>query len=372
MGLNKLVKIGSILAAFIMVIAFANTGFANTQDIYSVYNQTIDETADNEVLAKKQGLRNAKREAFYKVLKRLARQKDFGRFPQVDDVTIERMIRSTSLPSEKFSTGDGRYLAKLNVRFNADNIRGVLRNAGIPYAEVQSRPLIVLPIYHISGTTLLWEDGNQWFDAWTGLRLADELVPMVMPLGDITDVGTISSLQASRSDADKLAEIAQKYGVNGTLVTTASLSIDPSSNAPLADVFGVVQGQGWSTSDFHLSFVGESGMATDVFLNQIAMATSAEVLAIWKQRNLLDFQGGVQNLIVKAPLKNLNDWVVLRDRLNDVAGIRNVTLENLNMKEALVNIEFLGKSDQLQSALAQNDLLLNYQLADSKWILTRK
>jgi len=372
MGLTNMVKFGSFLAAFLLLSGVASKSYAVTESIYSVYNQAIDETADNEVLAKRQGLSKAKREAFYKVLKRLARQSDYGRLPEADDATIEQMIRSTSLPQEKFTTGNGRYLAKLNVRFMPASIRGYLRAANIPYAEVQSKPLIVLPVFRTSGTTLLWEDSNQWFEAWIDQRLGDELVPMVMPLGDITDVGTISSLQASRGDMTKLNDISNKYGASGTLVTTATFSQDPTTNVPLVDVFGVVQGKGWEPTDFYLSFSSTPEVSTQDFLAQVAAATAAEVLAIWKQRNLLDSQGGVQNLIATAPLGGLKDWVSLEKSLKDVAGVRDVSLESLNTKQALVNLEFLGKSDQLQSALAQNDLLLEYQLADGNWLLTRK
>ena len=372
MGLNKLVKIISILAVIFMLSTLSSKAFSDASDIYSVFNQVIDETADNEVNAKILGLKNAKREAFYKVLKRLARQNDYGRFPTANSAAIERMIRSTSLPEEKFTTGDGRYVAKINVRFIPDAIRRFLRNSTIPYVEAQSRPLIILPVYRLSGTTLLWEDNNQWFDAWTELRLADELVPMVMPLGDITDIGTINSSQAGRGDVLKLNEISKKYGVGGTFVVTASIFTDPATNNLLVDVFGVIKGDAWDGSDFSLSFAADAGVSTDVFLKQVAVATSAEVLAIWKQRNLLDFQGGVQNLIASVPLKNLNDWVSLRDHLNGVAGIRKVTLESLNMNKAMINIEFLGKNSQLQSALAQNNLLLNFIMSDNKWVLTSK
>ena len=370
MGLNILAKIYGILSVFIIFFACSSILYAD-DNIYHIYHQNIDETADNEVKAKENGLIKAKRLAFYRVLKRLVRHKDYILLPKVNDKAIERMIRSTSLPQEKFTKGNGRYLAKLNIRFIKDSIRIFLQNINIAYAEAQSETLIILPIYNIMQKNILWEDNNKWFDAWDGIYLGDQLVSMAMPLGDIGDMGIINSLEAANGEADKLQQFADKYNVGGIFIPTAKISNNSMTNKIMINVTGMVKSKTWQMNDLNLSFIANSDMAMDDILKQIANQTAIALFDIWKNRNLLDFQDGMRNITFNAPIDSLDDWIKLQNILNNIASIRNIILENINIKEAIVKIEYLGRNNQLKSSFKKNNLSLNYDEDIKQWSISK-
>ncbi len=375
MVLNILAKIYSILSVFIIFFACSSILHAD-DNIYNIYQQNIDETADNEVKAKENGLIKAKRLAFYKVLKRLVRQKDYILLPKVNDKAIERMIRSTSLPQEKFTKGNGRYLAKLNIRFIKDSIRIFLQNLNIAYAEIQSETLIILPIYNIMQKNLLWEDSNKWFDAWDGLYLGDQLVSMAMPLGDIGDMGIINSLEAANGKVDKLQQFADKYNVGGIFIPTATISTRKSTDSItdkiIINVTAMVRSKTWQMDDLNLSFIANSDMAMDDILKQIANQTAISLFDIWKNRNLLDFQDGMRNITFNAPIDSLDDWIKLQNILKKIASIRNIILENININEAIVKIEYLGRNNQLKLAFEKNNLSLYYDEDIEQWSISKK
>src|SRR3546814_5337389 len=85
-----------------------------------------------------------------------------------------------------------RYLADLTFRFNPDQVRSLLRGAGVPFAETRSKPVVVLPVFGDSAAgPTLWTGTNPWRDVWAQRRGDDGLVPLTVPLGDLGDLAAV-------------------------------------------------------------------------------------------------------------------------------------------------------------------------------------
>ena len=85
-------------------------------------------------------------------------------------------------------------------------------------------PIIVLPIYQAGGQAILWEDSNPWREAWRRLEIKNELVNLMVPIGQLADVMAINAEQALEGDRKSLRKFAMSYGAEETLVAVASLS----------------------------------------------------------------------------------------------------------------------------------------------------
>ena len=64
----------------------------------------------------------------------------------------------------------------------------VLRRGNVPFSETYARPLVVLPVYHEGDIAVLWDEPNPWLSAWRDLPPADGLQPLMVPLGDLSDM----------------------------------------------------------------------------------------------------------------------------------------------------------------------------------------
>ena len=84
---------------------------------------------------------------------------------------------------------------------------------------------------------------------------------------------------------------------------------------------------------------------------------SARIEADWKRDTRPDVTAS-QTLQARVPVIRLPDYVSIRSRLNRVAMIGKLEVASLTREEAEVFLAFLGSLDQLQLALAQQDLVL--------------
>ena len=300
-------------------------------------------------------------------MKRVTLRNDHDRLPELDDNALAHVIRDIAVDGEKF--GGGRYLATLTIRFKPREIRQLLQNAGISFAETASRPAVVLPVYAVGGTTLLWEEPNPWFSAWAKRPGGDGLLPIVVPLGDLSDVLEINAEQALRGDQTRLTSIASKYNAFGAYVAMAALAINPRNGGLTLNVSLDRHGGGQSEQTKILTFTGEPGLPIDELLNDAAERLVIEIEETWKRENLLRFELE-QWISVRVPLTGHPDWIAVRKRLDDIAEIRKVVLTRLSVGAADLDLLFVGEPEQLRVAMAQSDLALAYVASEGAWTVT--
>ena len=82
-------------------------------------------------------------------------------------------------------------------------------------------PVVVLPLYETGQGARLWPDDNPWWQAWAEHMDPEQLLRLVLPLGDLEDMATVSVAQAQAGDPVALANLAARYGAEDTLVVTA-------------------------------------------------------------------------------------------------------------------------------------------------------
>ena len=360
---NALLAFGAVLVSMAMS---ANAGFAQGRDIFSVSGVVVDARADNELAAKATGIAQGETDAFRTLLQRLTLQRDHDRLPDPEKEAITALVRDFSVDREKF--GGGRYIATLTVRFKADRVRKVLHDADIPFAETASRPVLVLPVFQTAGATALWEDTNPWFAAWSRLGRRSGLQPLLLPVGDLSDVAVISAEEAVLGDKAKLSEIASRYGAGETMVIVASLFVDQTFGLLRVEVatsrFG---GNSTGQTEFQ-KFESQANGSRDQLLDQAAKSVGLAVEDGWKQKIIFE-RGVEQRIVVQVPIDNLGDWLSVRERLNSIAAVKELHVVQLSVDRAEVELAYLGSADQLRLAMVQSELDLSYAADKAVWTL---
>lgn len=334
--------------------------------LFTVADVAVDETAADDLTAKNNGILEAQRRSLRRLLERLTLRNDYDRLPALANRALAQVIRDFSVEGEKF--GGGRYLATLTIRFKPREIRRLLQNEGIFFAETVSRPAVVLPIYAVGGATLLWEDPNPWFDTWASRPSSDGLIPTIVPLGDLSDVLEINAEQALQGDSARLASIASKYNAFSIYVAMAALSISPRDGAPTLHVSLDRRGGGQSEQTKILTFTGEPGLPIGSLLDDAAERLVVEVEETWKSENLLRFELE-QWINVQVPLTSHLDWLSVRRRLDNVAELRKIVLTRLSINTVDLDLLFVGEPGRLRVAMAQSELVLVYNADDGAWTL---
>lgn len=330
--------------------------------LYEVKGIEVDVTASSSAEARSQALAEGEQKSFRALLERLTLEAYHDRLPNLPRETIVGLIQDFAVAEEKSSSV--RYLATLNYRYHADAVRKILDDANIPYAETESKPVLVLPVYQAAGALLLWDDPNPWRSAWTS-RPRDRagLVPTVLPEGNLSDMRTIGAEQAIEGDTQRLEEIAGKYGAGDVVVVHGILRMDSYGGLPELEVYMTRFGFSLQEHTVVKSFSAREGESIDGLLARAADSLTVQIEDNWKQDNLIKVAEH-SFLSLGVPVSRLDDWLRVRDRLNGVAVVRNFDVILMSRQLVRVNIEYIGDAEQLALSLDQADLVLWNEAGD--------
>jgi len=322
--------------------------------LFEVRDVDVDVTAATAAAAREQALVEGAREAFGRLLDRVTLSPDRNKVGEVSDAQIETMIKDFSVSNEKYSSV--RYIATLNYTFNEEGVRSLLAQRGVPYAVTRAKTIVVLPVFRGDGDLTLWAEPNPWLAAWRVLP-GGQLVPIMVPLGDVTDVAIIDAEEAAIGDSDRLREIALQYGASDALVPFAVLSQGLDTDVAELTVALTLYGAEGSRKGPTRRYRTGEGESVESMLARAADETMAEVQDQWKRENLVvASEAAVDSVTV--PIDSLDDWLIVRRRLDQVQTIEKTEVVLLSRNYALVNIHHYGTTEQLGLALEQADLIL--------------
>jgi len=361
--------IGSLGIAFLLFTFSAPLETARAADIYTVTDIRVDERANDEVSAKSTGIAKGQRDALRLLLERMTLRADHDRVPEVTDEVVSQALRDFAVSDEKF--GGGRYLATLSVRFRPEEVRDILRAVAVPFAEVQSRPNLLLPVYQSAGSTLIWDEPNPWFDTWLQRELPKGLVPLVLPLRDLSDISEISADQAIAGESVRLQAIADKYSAFGTIVAVVQPSTDPVTSVPILDVVMTTYLPGEPARVVNRTVRGKEDEELEAILQTAASELVVELEEAWKRDNL-EQPGSQQQIRVFVPITRLGEWLDVKRKMASVPSVKDLVVARLSVREAEVDLTFLGQPDQLRRALAQKDLDMTYAIEKNAWVVRSK
>jgi len=362
----RAMRLSMIVAAIALISVDTALGQNAPGDggVFTVTDVSVDATAETATAAREKALENGHRDAFVRLMTRLVPLNLRKRELEADTGRITQLVKSFGVDQEK--TSAVRYLATLRFAFDRDGMRKFLRKAGLPFAETQSKPVLVLPVLRRAGVYLLWDAQNTWRNAWSALPVPDGLVPIIVPNGDLADINDISADQAVRGRQDRLDAILARYGATDAILVLAALDTPRLGNAPVVQVtitrFGTRDGDRTTV----LGVVAEPGASVEDTIAAAAPRGASQIEEDWKLDNLLRFDLP-RELIAVMPLDDLSDWVSMKGRLSKIAFIEASELLALSRLGATVRLRYFGNEEQLTLALSQRDVRLAKD--DNGWTL---
>lgn len=350
-------SISRFFSALVLILAAAPMGTAQADEVFTVRNVAVDATAAAAASARDAALEKGYLDAYARLMERLVPDQDLPSVPQLTSSEIADYTVDFSVARER--TSAVRYLADITYRFRPDEIRRLLRDNGIGFAETKSKPLVVLPVQDVGGVPVLWEEGNDWLSVWSRRSASDGLVPLIVPLGDLSDILSVSAEEAALGDLERLAGVAERYNAGSVLVSRAALRGDAESGTAELELNTTrFDREGTSQRFFAETYRQESGETLEVFLQRAAAALEALVQESWKASNVIQF--GVQSVIeVEVPLSGLGDWVKIQERLKNVPAVVESQVRSISKRQVDMLLTYAGDERQLSLALQQNDLTLS-------------
>jgi hypothetical protein len=334
-------------------------------DLFRVSDIPVDVTASDAVTARRDAIEQGQRQGLERLLRRLVPAERHAALPSVGGRQLDRYVQSFEIADEEVSST--RYIADLTVAYNPEAVRDLLADAGVPFAQTASSPLVVLPLYEGPEGPRLWPEDNRWWQAWSDHLDPERLVRLVLPLGDLEDMALVGVEQAQAGDTGALLALAERYGSEDVLVVSArpmdgtGAGADPATGtdaAPPAVRLEVRRLGDEELGNPPETVRGQPGQTMEALLGDAVRSLQNSLDEEWKSANLLRYdQPGL--MVVDIPIARLSDWVGIHQGLQSLPEISEVDIAAFARETVRARIRYIGDEQRLEQSLARLGLALS-------------
>ena len=324
------------------------------EPVYGVSQVYIDQRAETASIARDVGIRKAAEQAFSKVLSRVLLEPDarsqFMTLHDLDDFSdFIHIVEENNL--------DQRYIATLDFCFDASRLRQAMITAQLRWAELQSPPILLIPVWNGPDGARAWHKDNQWIARWwdkvdeyDGLLSFRQLNRNLINERQFRGEDLVAANQKKLTDAASLVRAEQ------VLLVIASLDYDGSK--PFTTITAQLYDKsGNSIADVLYDDPVTIENATTHDLNAARHKIVRKMEASWHMANLID--GSVTgHLNVFVPVNSVKEWADRLTALNEIAVIQSYDIISLNTLGGQVLLRLAGSREALENALAAHRLEL--------------
>ncbi|MDA8729899.1 hypothetical protein N9N21_03520 [Alphaproteobacteria bacterium] len=324
------------------------------EPIFGVAGVRIDQRAENASKARDMGIRNAAERAFAIVLDRLLPtaegQAQFMAAHDLDDFSdFTHIVEENNL--------EQRYIATLDFCFDAARLRQAMIAAGLQWSELQSPPILVVPVWKGPDGARAWYRDNKWLAGWwDAVASYNGLLSLRQLDRNLINERQFRGEDLADANPVKLAAAASLVKAEQIMVVMAALDYDGSKpvitiTARLFDENGQLLTDILYGDQMILTNLDQDG------LDEMRRKIIAKMDSSWHMANLID--GAVADyLTVFMPVSSVKDWAKRLTALNEVAVIQSYDILSLDTKGGQVVLRLVGSREALGNALAAHKLEL--------------
>lgn len=337
--------------------------------VFAVQGVDVDETDKDAASAKEKALVDVQMKAIVLLAQKLGNEEMAAEIAKLEPKQVLPLLKSLSIEQE--STAPGRYIGKFTVRFQPAKIQALFSNYGVTVNASQASPILLLPLWKDpSGQIRVWDD-NIWMQAWRNLRLEQDVVPVIIPLGDSDDTSLMTAEDAAKLDPVKLEALKRRYDVGTLLVATA----EPVEGGGIRAVMTGTSDLGKITFDKVYTAddgqVESSAKLAATRFHQVMVekykSDKAKIAAAQAAAKAQADAARSGSIPVSVPFTSPSQWNSLRSRILSTPGVIGVDVTSLAVNGAVIRLMFTGDVRAMQNSIQSTGLALN-QVGGS-WVI---
>lgn len=337
----------ALAGAFAAAIALAAPA-ARADDQFTVGGIHVDASAQSASAAQLAAIAQGRPRAWATLYHRIAKPQDQGKQPQLDDASLQRMIRSFTVKNEKRSTT--RYVADITYVFSPEGVARAMQGGGLAFALAQTRHILLVPM------SPGYSQSSVWTAAFSGTRYAGSAVAFALPgVGDQLVLGPMAFDTANWANVEGVA--AKVHATEAVLVQVVP---GPGHLTVNLKRLGAAYLPVTSSLDVPMQPGGAAGTYSSA-----ADAAVHGVEDLWKNHPPDASQG---HLTADVRIASLAQWGTMQAEMAAVPNVTNVAVQAMDIGEARVVVSYLGNTDQLRDALSGQGITL--AKAGGEWSLS--
>ncbi len=319
--------------------------------MFSAGGIKVDVTAETAAKAREQALQDGQKRALMVVMERITPDYVVEQLAELVPDDIINMVRDMSVSNEK--TSSVRYMATLDVSFNADAVRDLLRQNGLPYVRTSGKQLLILPVYKRSpaASPVLWDEDNPWLRAWSNRTVESYMIPLTVPAGDLADNNLLNVEQVVQGDLKAAENLAKRYEAEGILVVRMT------RNGAVFTVDAMAMDEATASEIKNFSFTLPLKKNTAATYANAVKKVVHHLENVWKRDQMVQFNE-VTPLVAMVPVSTVKQWTVIQKRLDRIPLISSYNLQAARAGVLQLTIFFAENLDRLQKEMAKRMLKL--------------
>jgi hypothetical protein len=378
-------RAGIVFCMAVGLICAPRPALAEDSALYTVEGVAVDVTAKNAVEARTKALDEAQVKAYRQWLEKNLGAEKAAEYPDLDPVSVSAMVQDFEITKEQLSAT--RYKGLFTVRFRPSALRHMAPASSAP-ADAEATPdtaysytdpqadtadqtastapagaTLVLPFYQSNGRSVLWEGDNPLRAAWSRTPMTAE-TGMVLPLGDLTDIGTIKDDQPLTFDPAAMEKMLARYQSTQAAILIAApnavkgLDVNIYSFLPgeKPHFIRTIQIMPDGTPDPGLIY------ARAVEQSKPIIQASAKPSTIYPKpvapAPVAMPAGPAQSYTGRVHFNSVQEWVKMKNTLDRLPGMRSVMIKTLSPRMAEVDMSFSGDPQLLSVAMGQAGMSL--------------
>lgn len=356
--INNHVRIYVTSLCLALAVFFLVSQAQASDPIFTVEGVEVDVTAENAIAASEKAFEEAQIKAFEELSQRMLSEDEVASTQTPAVNIISTLVRDFEITDEKLSSV--RYIGTYIFRFKPRDVKRFFAQQGKSVSTVTSQKLLVLPFISRDYQTSIWAPGNQWMQAWNRVPSLSGIVPLEVPLGDISDVRDISDSGAFSYEPNRLQAMLNRYGSQEAVITIATPDEELSRIIdPLAIAKGALKIEIYRTDRGQAELVQEVSATADgvqtaqqLYDHGVILVRSA-LQKDWKAKTSISPIAASNSIRVVVPITSLSDWMRIQSELKRISSLGAVNVKSLSPTQANVEIEYNGKRERLDLSLAQ-------------------
>jgi hypothetical protein len=236
-------------------------------------------------------------------------------------------------------------------------MRTALQVDGLQWAELQSPPILLLPVWKDPDGASAWLKNNHWIAEWRSeVDAYKGLVDLKLLPHSLTHERRFRGDDLLTADPIKIAAAARIAGAEQVMIVIAHL--DYYGIKRLVDVEARLFDKAGKPITTIITLpkieLGKAGM------KQLDIARQTVIDRIersWRGANLID-SNAAGYLLASLPVSTAKQWSARLDALREVAVIKRVTIRTLDRRGGTVSLALVGSREALQNALSSKGLKL--------------
>ncbi len=296
------------------------------------------------------------RKGFEKLLSNILKIEDQKKIFSTELAIIKSFVRNYRIIDEQEI--EGKYRLEISLSFKEELINQFFQKKGISYSASQSFETLIYPIF-IKNSELQVFSGNQFFEEWN-INKEFEGVNFILPVESLDDLVFIKKNKDDLEEID-LQRLVDKYEIKNSAILI--LRYDESA----LNVFIKTDFKGFKTLKKIDIFVKDLDNKT---VRQETILKLKSILHdMWKEQNLID-ASTPSYLSLNVQFKEPYNLAEVISKIKKISIIKSHNIQELNKKNAIIKIKYLGKIKSLENFLTQNGFSIKIQ--DNEWNLIIK